>query len=71
MPDTIAASHPSARRTPPTMSICHSSIARERLPPPVVAARTCAGLRDDQPVVDQAPVDRRRPGTGATPSWAS
>jgi hypothetical protein len=30
MPDTIFASDPSRRRTPPTMSICHSSIARER-----------------------------------------
>jgi hypothetical protein len=30
IPDTIFASDPSARRTPPTMSICHSSIARDR-----------------------------------------
>ena len=29
-PDTIFASDPSTRRTPPTMSICHSSIARLR-----------------------------------------
>lgn len=30
IPDTILASEPSARRTPPTMSICHSSMARDR-----------------------------------------
>ncbi len=30
MPETILASDPSARRTPPTMSICHSSMARAR-----------------------------------------
>ena len=30
MPDTIFASLPSTSRTPPTMSICHSSIDRLR-----------------------------------------
>jgi hypothetical protein len=30
IPDTIFASEPSAKRTPPTMSICHNSIARLR-----------------------------------------
>jgi hypothetical protein len=30
IPDTIFASPPSTRRTPPTMSICHNSIARDR-----------------------------------------
>ncbi len=30
MPDTILASLPSTMRTPPTMSICHNSIARDR-----------------------------------------
>ena len=29
-PETILASEPSTRRTPPTMSICHSSIDRDR-----------------------------------------
>jgi len=29
-PDTILASEPSASFTPPTMSICHNSIARDR-----------------------------------------
>ncbi|MBK8334992.1 MAG: hypothetical protein IPL07_22205 [Acidimicrobiaceae bacterium] len=28
--ETIFASLPSTRRTPPTMSICHNSIARDR-----------------------------------------
>jgi hypothetical protein len=30
IPDTILASDPSASRTPPTTSICHSSIAADR-----------------------------------------
>jgi hypothetical protein len=30
IPDTILASDPSPRRTPPTMSICHSSMALDR-----------------------------------------
>jgi hypothetical protein len=30
IPDTIFASEPSTMRTPPTMSICHSSITRAR-----------------------------------------
>ena len=30
IPDTILASDPSAKRTPPTTSICHSSIDRDR-----------------------------------------
>ena len=61
MPDTIFACDPSARRTPPTMSICHNFHRPRPLPPPVVTAATLAGLWDDQPVTDQAPVDRRPP----------
>ena len=48
-------------RTPPTMSICHNSIARGSFPPLVVRPLPFPSLRSDQPVTDQTTLHRRPP----------
>ena len=57
------------RWTPPITSICHSSIARPPLPPPVVRAPAAALARVRSAVADQRPIHRRpRRHRGDAPS---
>ena len=69
MPVTTLTSVPPARRTRPITPICHSCIARPRLPAPAVLPPPLALLRVHQAVPDQRPV-HRRPGPAAAPPRA-
>src|SRR5438445_12878674 len=62
MPITIDASPPSVSLTPPTMSICHGSMGRDRSPALVVASLAPAPRRLDEVVAHERPVDPRAAG---------